>query len=116
RWLEVEAFAESHAFGDLAEELLDGADSNRLEHRLAVAVGEREVAHSEATSALYAAASMRASASEASPRRIRTSQPSPFGSSFTVCGASTALRLTALTTPDSGAIRSETALTDSTSP
>ena len=48
--------------------------------------------------------------------RIRTSQPAPYGSSFTVSGASTTCWLTSSTSPDSGEIRSETALTDSTSP
>jgi hypothetical protein len=47
---------------------------------------------------------------------MRTSQPSPYGSSFTVSGASTTFALTANTSPESGVIRSETAFTDSTSP
>ena len=44
------------------------------------------------------------------------SQPSPYGSSFTVSGSSTTFGLTSRITPESGAITSETALTDSTSP
>ena len=47
---------------------------------------------------------------------MRTSQPAPYGSSFTVSGASTTAWFTSSTSPESGAIRSETALTDSTSP
>ena len=49
-------------------------------------------------------------------RRMRISQPSPYASSFTVSGASTTAWFTSSTSPESGAIRSETALTDSTSP
>ncbi len=48
--------------------------------------------------------------------RIRTSQPSPYGSSFTTSGSSTAFRFTSSTSPDNGEIRSDTAFTDSTSP
>ena len=44
------------------------------------------------------------------------SQPSPYGSSFTVSGASTTCPLTSSTSPESGAMTSETAFTDSTSP
>jgi len=40
----------------------------------------------------------------------------PYGSSFTVSGASTTAWLTSSTAPESGAITSETAFTDSTSP
>jgi hypothetical protein len=47
---------------------------------------------------------------------MRTSQPSPYGSSFTVSGASTTFWFTSRISPESGEIRSETALTDSTSP
>src|SRR3954447_12173352 len=47
---------------------------------------------------------------------MRISQPSPYGSSFTVSGASTTFWLTSSTSPESGAITSETAFTDSTSP
>jgi len=48
--------------------------------------------------------------------RTLTSHPSPYGSSFTVSGSSIVFWLTATTSPDSGAITSDTALTDSTSP
>ena len=47
---------------------------------------------------------------------MRISQPSPYGSSFTVSGASTTFWFTSSTSPESGEIRSETAFTDSTSP
>ena len=47
---------------------------------------------------------------------MRISQPSPYGSSFTVSGASTTFWFTSRISPESGAITSETALTDSTSP
>src|SRR5207302_671780 len=49
-------------------------------------------------------------------KRIRISQPSPYGSSLTVSGAPTTFWFTSTTSPDSGATRSETAFTDSTSP
>src|SRR5688500_19433749 len=47
---------------------------------------------------------------------MRTSQPAPYGSSFTVSGASTTFWFTSRISPESGAITSETAFTDSTSP
>src|SRR5438128_3388522 len=47
---------------------------------------------------------------------MRTSHPATYGSSFTVSGASTTAWFTSSTSPESGAITSETALTDSTSP
>ena len=47
---------------------------------------------------------------------MRTSQPSPYGSSFTVSGSATTFGFTSSTVPESGEIRSETAFTDSTSP
>jgi len=47
---------------------------------------------------------------------MRISQPLPYGSSFTVSGASTTAAFTRSTSPESGAIRSDTAFTDSTSP
>src|SRR5213075_2431972 len=47
---------------------------------------------------------------------MRSSHPLPYGASFTVSGASTTRSFTSSTSPDSGAITSETALTDSTSP
>ena len=48
--------------------------------------------------------------------RMRMSQPSPYGSSFTVSGSSTTFWLTSSTSPESGATMSDTAFTDSTSP
>src|SRR6266446_3354382 len=72
--------------------------------------------HCSARTRLYASTSRRASSSDASAIRMRTSQPSPYGSSFTVSGASTTFWFTSSTSPDNGAIRSETALTDSASP
>jgi hypothetical protein len=47
---------------------------------------------------------------------LRSSQPLPYGSSFTVSGASTTRWFTSSTSPESGAMTSDTALTDSTSP
>ena len=47
---------------------------------------------------------------------MRMSQPSPYGSSFTISGSSTAFWFTSSTSPESGETTSETALTDSTSP
>ena len=44
------------------------------------------------------------------------SQPSPYGSALTVSGSSTTFRFTSITSPESGAITSDTAFTDSTSP
>src|SRR5439155_2870187 len=64
----------------------------------------------------YPARSSNPSASAVSDIRTRTSQPLPYGSSFTVSGASTTAELTSSTSPESGAMTSETALTDSTSP
>ena len=42
RPLEVERPAEAHALGHVAEELLDRRDADRLEHRVAVRVGDRQ--------------------------------------------------------------------------
>src|SRR5205823_14558046 len=105
-------------FGDVLEQLLDRRDADRLEHRVTVAVREREerVCHCSASTCRYAATSSSESGSDGSASRIRTSQPSPYGSSFTVSGASTTFWLTSITSPESGEIRSDTALTDSTSP
>src|SRR3954452_12659056 len=58
---------------------------------------------------------MRSSTSDGSLRRIRTIQPSPYGSSFTFSGEPDRLSLTSVTSPLSGAITSDTAWTDSTS-
>src|SRR6185503_8897200 len=106
----------AHAVRQVCEQLLDRGDADRLEHRLPVGIGQREVAHPcSARCCLYASTSISASASEGSLRRTRTSQPPAYGSSFTVSGASATARLTSRTSPESGAITSETALTDSTS-
>ena len=84
---------------------------------VAVGVGEREVAHwLREHLAVGVGVEQRGRARDGSARRIRISQPAPYGSSFTVSGASTTAWLTSSTSPESGAIRSETALTDSTSP
>src|SRR5439155_16735184 len=72
--------------------------------------------HESARTCLYASTSSSASASPASDNRMRISQPPPYGSSFTVSGASTTASFTSSTSPESGAITSETAFTDSTSP
>ena len=114
----VELAVEAHAGRDVAEELVDRGDADRREHRVAVGVGEREVAHCVARGRACGRRRRRAASR---PRRGRrggcgSSQPSPYGSSFTVSGASTTFWFTSSTSPESGAIRSETALTDSTSP
>ena len=46
----------------------------------------------------------------------RSIQPSPYGSLFTSSGVPLSASLVALTSPDSGAYRSLTAFTDSTTP
>src|SRR6185503_10087071 len=107
---------QAHTVRQVREQLLDRGDADRLEHRLSVGVGQREVAHPcSARCCLYASASISASASAGSVSRTRTSQPSPYGSSLTVSGASATAGLTSSTSPESGAMTSETALTDSTS-
>src|SRR6266542_1650465 len=116
RTLEVELTPQTHARENVAEQLVDGRNADRGEHLLAVALGQREVAQLSATTCLYASASRRDSTSAGSLRRMRTSHPSPYGSSFTVSGASTTLALTSSSSPESGEITSETAFTDSTSP
>ena len=45
RGSEVELATEPDARRDIREELFDRGDADRLEHRLAVGVGQREVAH-----------------------------------------------------------------------
>src|SRR4029453_18492429 len=54
--------------------------------------------------------------SSGSVTRMRTSQPSPYGSALTVSGSSATCWLTATTVPERGEMRSDTAFTDSTSP
>src|ERR1700751_3711163 len=65
--------------------------------------------------ATYASESIRASHSEASATRTRTSQPPPYGSELIGWGSSSSASFTATISPDSGAITSDTAFTDSTS-
>jgi hypothetical protein len=51
---DVQLAVEPHARWDLLEELVEGGDADRLEHRLAVGVGQREIAggtHCSATCA-----------------------------------------------------------------
>src|SRR5207244_8680618 len=90
RRVERQLAAKADAFGNVAEELLDRRDADRLEHRLAVGIGEREerVRHCSASTLRYASTSSSAAASDGSESRMRTSHPSPYGSSFTVSGAS----------------------------
>ena len=111
---------EADARRDVAEELLDRVDADRGEHLLAVGVGQRRggpLLLRRARSCVYAVdVEQRCRPRDGSVSRIRTSQPSPYGSSFTVSGASTTFWFTSSTSPESGAITSETALTDSTSP
>ena len=92
-------------------------DTDCGEHRVAVRLGEREVAHWLGRGARDRPRRREARPPrEASERRMRTSQPSPCGSSLIVSGSATTLPLTSRTSPESGAITSLTALTDSTSP
>ena len=77
RRLEVELPLEAHAGRNVAEQLVDGVDADRREHRLAIGVGQGEVAHELSSSARYAATSRSDSISAGSLRRMRTSQPSP---------------------------------------
>src|SRR5581483_5735654 len=111
RGLERELAVEPDAGGDVREQGVDGVDADGGEHLVAVGLREREIRmrHWSARLCLYASASSSASTSAASARRIRMSQPLPYGSSFTVSGASTTASFTSSTSP-------ETALTDSTSP
>src|SRR6185312_7669402 len=99
--------------------LVDRRHADDTEHFLPVVVGEGEIRvlrHCSARTCLYAPASSSESTSLVSDMRMRTSQPFPYGSSFTVSGASTTTWLTSSTSSESGAITSETAFTDSTSP
>ena len=68
RRLEVERAVEAHARRDVAEELVDRGDADRLEHLLPVGVGEREkrMRHCSARTCLYAATS----SSESTSRRV----------------------------------------------
>src|SRR5581483_11535444 len=118
RRLQVELSSEPDGGGEVAEELLDGGDADRPQHVRLVGVGERDerVGHCCARTCLYASTSRSESASDESDMRMRMSQPSPYGSRLTVSGASITLAFTSTTSPESGEIRSETALTDSTSP
>ena len=88
---DVEVPAEPHRLRNVAEELVDRADADRLEHRLPVGVREREVGarHSSANSFAYSPASSSESTSTGLASRIRINQPPPYGSSFTVSGSST---------------------------
>ena len=48
---DVERLLETDARRDLLKQVLERRDSDRLQHRLAIGVGEGEVAHSSATCA-----------------------------------------------------------------
>src|SRR6185437_13277660 len=116
RRLDRELVPVAHAGGDVLEQVVDGRDADRREHRLAVCVGDTEVAHASSRTFRYSSTESSWSRSPGLDIRMRISQPSPYGSSFTVSGASTTFWLTSSTSPESGEIRSETAFTDSTSP
>ncbi len=78
RGVERELAPEAHALGDVAEELVDRRDADRVEHLALVALGQRdERRHCSARNARYAPASRSSSASAGSLSRIRISQPSP---------------------------------------
>ena len=77
RRCDVELARIANAARDVPEQLLDGGDADRREHRLAVGVREREVAHCVSRTCLYAARSSSWSRSSAFVMRIRISQPSP---------------------------------------
>ena len=64
----------------------------------------------------YASASSRSSRSVSSSTSSSKSQPSPYGSAFTVSGLPSSSGLTALTVPATGLRTSETLLVDSSSP
>src|SRR5215212_2445119 len=69
-----------------------------------------------ATCSAYASASSRSSRSAASSISSSNSQPSPYGSAFTVSGLLSSSVLIADTTPGTGQKMSETLLVDSSSP
>ena len=89
----VELAVEAHSLRDLLEQVVDRRDADRGEHLVAVALGEREVpvGHCSATTARYASTSSRSFTSVGSVRRMRTSQPSPYGSSLIDSGSSDGL-------------------------
>ena len=77
RGRDLEVTAVAHALGDVAEQLLDRGDADCREHLLAIGVGEREITHDSARTALYAATSSSCSRSSGFVSRMRISQPSP---------------------------------------
>src|SRR5439155_7650499 len=105
RRLQLERSAELNARWNVAEQIFDRGDADRGEHPLSVGVRQRQVAHARYCSVrrcVYACTSSNPSASVGSASRMRTSQPCPYGSAFTVSGSSTTRSLTASTSPESG--------------
>ncbi len=112
----VELAAETHRGRDVGEELLDVATPIAAQHRVAVGVGEREVAHWREQRRGRWRRRAASSASSASSTRDAHKPAGAVGVVVDERGSSTTAALTSSTVPESGAIRSETALTDSTSP
>ena len=77
RGLESEPALEPHLLGDVAEELVDRRDADRLEHLGAIGLGERELAQESSRTCLYAATSSKESTSPGSDSLTRSNQPSP---------------------------------------
>ena len=115
RRLEVELALEAHPGRDVAEELVDRRDADRREHLLAVGVGER--AGSRVGQVLLLVLDVEEAVDLARVGEADADEPAlAVGSSLTVSGASTTFWFTSRISPESGAITSETAFTDSTSP
>ena len=104
----------------VAEELVDRVDADRREHLLPVGLGQRRGTGAASLLGEHlpvgAGVEQRVDLRRDPRARMRRASRSPYGSSFTVSGASTTCWFTSSTSPESGAITSETALTDSTSP
>src|SRR6185503_20625399 len=104
---------------DLGQEILDPARADRLQHRALVLRRVRQVAHQWppcARNSSYCAAVSRSFHCLASEGVTTSIQPLPYGSAFTVSGFWASTALTSATCPEIGAKRSDTALTDSTTP
>src|SRR5229473_1238224 len=89
----------------IGKQRVDRWGADRREHRLAVGIGQRQIAHHScsATKASYAALSISESSSLGSARRSFKNQPSPIASAFTLAGSPTIAALTATTSPETGA-------------
>ena len=73
RGRQIERAPEPHPSRDVGKELLDGRDADRLEHRVAIAIGQREVAHGRSSCTTAVIPARRGG--DGTPRRPSANRP-----------------------------------------